>query len=261
MDLDKSLQENSALDESQKDRVQSYLNFQRAMTKYEHKKFAAEIEAEPLDYENHRKLMNLIVVEEARFLPVIGCAYADDLLKDMFRAAIPKGVPGGAKGMLGGYGPLSSFAYRIQLAYAFNLMSKPLLLDLDRLRSVRNDISHTWSVDTLLNFFEKPTMAELLPVEQLIKEMWPRYELINSAAPLQVFRMRLAMVLTMTAYQAPLYWRAVQRRLEPQEAIYGEHKSTRLGQLTVLVMAAIERILEPGVEVPEPITRHPQVSE
>jgi len=62
----------------------------------------------------------LIQKEDVKFVPVIACAFADEELAEMFKAFLPDGIPGGKKGLLGSFGPLSNLFNRIQFAYAFD---------------------------------------------------------------------------------------------------------------------------------------------
>jgi hypothetical protein len=96
-----------------------------------------------------------------RFLPVIACAFADDVLKATFKEVLPDRIPGRKASMFSGYGALSDLAKRIQLAHAFDVLSPDLMEELDRLRSARNAISHSWNIDSLKDFFTKGRLADI----------------------------------------------------------------------------------------------------
>jgi DNA-binding MltR family transcriptional regulator len=120
------------------------------------------------------------------------CAFADDLLKETFKTVLPNGVPGGKKNMLGGYGPLSDLAKRIQLAYAFDVFSQDLMLDLDRVRTARNAIAHSWDIDQLGDILGHGRLADIHPVEELLAEREIiTKEFAKRLAPLTAFRIRL----------------------------------------------------------------------
>lgn len=52
-------------------------------------------------------------------------------------------------------GPLAHFAMRIQLAYAYGLISKLTYQDLERLREIRNDAAHTSQNFSFYNIIDK----------------------------------------------------------------------------------------------------------
>src|SRR4051812_21559921 len=102
--------------------LQIYRNYTRSFEVHAIKKFKADIDGEELDLEELKRLIKLIATEDVRFLPVIVCAFADDILKTVFTAILPPGIPGGRSAIMSGYGPLSDFSKRIQLAYAFKVL-------------------------------------------------------------------------------------------------------------------------------------------
>jgi hypothetical protein len=108
--------------------LQIYRNYTRSFEKHAIKRFIETIDREELDLKDLNQLINLIAKEDARFLPVIVCAFADNLLTDVFKSVLPDDIPGGISGMFGGYGPLSSFAKKIQMAYAFDVLSSDLAI-------------------------------------------------------------------------------------------------------------------------------------
>ncbi len=105
-----------------------------------------------------------------RFLPVIVCAFANDVLKATFKEVLPDRIPGGKGSMLGAYGALSDLAKRIQLAYAFDIFSPDLMEELDRLRYARNAISHSWNIESLKGFFTKGRLADMHRMEEVLAE-------------------------------------------------------------------------------------------
>lgn len=155
---------------SEKAGLQIYRNYTRSFEDHAIKRFVETLNLESLDLADLERLIRLVTGEDARFLPVIVCAFADDLLRTTFKAALPDGIPGGKENMFGGYGPLSDFAKRIQLAYAFNILSPDLMQELDRLRSARNAISHSWNIGDLGDFFTKGRLADMHRMEELLSD-------------------------------------------------------------------------------------------
>jgi len=211
------------LDYGEKAGLQIYRNYTRSFQEHAIKDFVATINREKIDLAELQRLITLIVNEDARFLPVIVCAFADDLLKAVFKEVLPSEVPGGKASMLGGYGPLSDFAKRIQLAYAFNVLSPDLMEELDRLRSARNAISHSWDLSNLKDFYEKGRLADMHRMEDLLPE---RKELAEEFAggfkPLAAFRIRLVWICARLVFEQAAYNRAKKSNLEPVRALYGK---------------------------------------
>jgi hypothetical protein len=175
--------------------LQIHRNYTRSFEKHAIERFVGTINEEPLDLTNFQRLVALIVKEDVRFLPVITCAFADELLKKVYKEILPNGIPGGKGGMFGGYGPLSDLAKRIQLAYAFNILSRDLMKELDRLRSARNAISHRWNIDSLSEFFTQGHLANMHRIEELLSERKDLAdEFSGGFTPLAAFRVRLGRV-------------------------------------------------------------------
>jgi hypothetical protein len=124
--------------------------------------------------------------------------------------------------MFGGYGVLSDLAKRIQLAYAFDILSPDLMEELDRLRSARNAISHSWNVDSLKDFFTKGPLADMHRMEEVLAERKDlTEELSRGFEPLAAFRLRLIWIVGRLVYEAAAYNRAKKARLHPARAAQG----------------------------------------
>ncbi|KAG9613495.1 hypothetical protein KCV01_g1152, partial [Aureobasidium melanogenum] len=132
------------LSEPEKNGLQFFRNFEKAITKRRVETFVAEVSWDPEVIPAFEQFTSLMVEEDERSLAVIACAYADDLLKDMFLRELPRYVPGGPKDLVTGYGPLANFSSRVKLAFAFGWGSEDVLGELDLIRKLRNDISHKW---------------------------------------------------------------------------------------------------------------------
>jgi hypothetical protein len=153
------------LTDLEKNGLQVFRNYKRAFDAHAEKQFAAAIDAESFDTTPLEQVYTLIVNEDVRFLPVIACAYADDLLKGVFRSEVPNGIPGDASALFAPYGPFSSFFNRLQLAFVFDLISGDLIMDFDRLRKARNAISHSWNSSSFHDLHLTSGLQELYPVE------------------------------------------------------------------------------------------------
>jgi hypothetical protein len=226
--------------------LQIYRNYTRSFEKHAVKRFVESINLEALDLGNYQRLVDLIISEEARFLPVIVCAFADDLLRETFKTVLPDGVPGGKKNMLGGYGPLSDLAKRIQLAYAFDVFSPDLMLDLDRVRTARNAIAHSWDIDQLGDILGHGRLADIHPVEELLAEREViTKEFADGLAPLAAFRIRLIWITGRLVYESVAYNRAKQARLRPENALYGWPIPKWLSDISSIALDATRKIARP----------------
>jgi DNA-binding MltR family transcriptional regulator len=82
----------------------------------------------------------------------------DKMLKDLHMAHIEasSGANSDLRKRLFSYnGPIGHFAARIQVAYAYGLISKQTYEDLERLREIRNDAAHTSQNFSFYNIIEK----------------------------------------------------------------------------------------------------------
>jgi hypothetical protein len=222
--------------------LQIYRNYTRSFEEHAIKMFVEALDLEPLDLTDFQRLADLIAKEDVRFLPVIVCAFADDLLKATFKSILPDGIPGGKGSMLGGYGPLSDLAKRIQFAYAFDVLSPDLMEELDRIRSARNSISHSWNIDSLSDFFTKGRVADMYRMEELLTEGKTAEEFSDGFEPVAAFRIRLVWIVGRLVYEAAAYNRAKRARLCPARVLYGKLHPKWLGAVTKLILQATRKI-------------------
>jgi hypothetical protein len=222
--------------------LQIYRNYTQSFEEHDIKKFVEALDLEPLDLTDFQRLADLIAKEDVRFLPVIVCAFADDLLKATFKAVLPDGIPGGKGSMLSSYGPLSDLATRIQLAYAFDILSPDLMEELDRIRSARNAISHSWNIDSLNDFFTKGRVADMYRMEELLSKGKGADEFSDGFKPLAAFRIRLVWIVGRLVYEAAAYDRAKKARLRPARVLYGKPSPKWLGAVTKLILQATREI-------------------
>lgn len=233
------------LSDVEKNGLQVYRNYQRAFATQAEKTFAAEVDADTasLDLTALERVMNHLAIEDARFLPVIMCTFVDDLLKAMFKSELPDGIPGGKSDMFGPYGPLSNLFNRLQLAFAFDMLSQDLVRDLDRVRKARNDLSHTWDIEAHKEFFAGGSVSEIFPVDELlVEDGYLNNSVLQNDDPLKKFRMRLTWMIARLAYEVPWYSLAKKRRLDANNALYGPNKPKKLSEIAGMAMASCKRI-------------------
>ena len=154
------------LSDTERNGMQVYRNYSKAFEEDRAKRFAESAPTQPDAIRTLTEILQLIVREEPRTLPVIACAYADEQLKEMFKREIPADVPGGRNALLSGFGPLSRLSQRVQMAHAFGWMSKDILIELDHIRKIRNDISHKWDMNLLEAKLAQLIEGMLHPIEQ-----------------------------------------------------------------------------------------------
>lgn len=222
-----------SLTEEEKEGLQLYRNYSDAFEKHAIKLFVAEVNGRSIDLSPLDGILSHLCREDVRFLPVLASAFADEQLEKMFRDEIPDGVPGGKSALLGSLGPLSRFSHRIQVAFAFGWCNRDLLLELNKLRKLRNDISHSWDI------------AKIQPkVEEFISRRMHKIEadLVGGMESLPaewaalhahgLFRLRLIWLMGRTFYECCLYVSALSARITPNLALYGSAKPDLLGTIS-----------------------------
>lgn len=227
--------ESMLLSEGEKDGLQIYRNYSRAIELDPARRFAESVQPNPQALADLSAILKLIAEEEPRTLPVIACAYADDQLKEMFRREIPDGVPGGRSELLTGFGPLSRLSQRVQMAYAFGWLSKDVLVEVDHLRKIRNDVSHKWDMKLLetkmLQFIEqrKHRIEEYLGDGVRLPETFHA-----SLQPIQKLRVRLVWLLGRITYETCVWVPALKENLIPHTALYGKNAPALLSQVAAV---------------------------
>lgn len=102
----------------------------------------------PFDYsEIHElfdKLFNSLFDESGRGAILIAATHAEEHLTRLIESALPNDISKANKTRLFSYpGPLSSFAAKINLSYAFRVIDSNLYNSLTTLRTIRNDAAHS----------------------------------------------------------------------------------------------------------------------
>jgi DNA-binding MltR family transcriptional regulator len=92
------------------------------------------------EYKLFDEYAKLFAGESDRGAVVLAASYLDSLLEELLRAAMVEDSR--FETVLGGFGPLSGFSARIEVAYAFGLLPADLRQDLDLIRRIRNDFAH-----------------------------------------------------------------------------------------------------------------------
>ncbi|MCI3131494.1 hypothetical protein [Phenylobacterium aquaticum] len=218
--------------------LQIYRNYTRAFEDEGIKRFREALSSAPGEYADFEKLAHLLATEDIRFLPVIACGYADDVLKQVFLDVIPPNVPGGRAEMLSGYGPLSDLSKRIRLAHAFDVLSGDLMDAIDRVRSARNRISHDWDLSKIEEFYLNGRVSELAAVELMLAERAKDFpELAVTFDPASAFRIRLIWLMGRLTYEGSLYHPAKVGGLKPFRALYANGGTAWLAQMSNICMA------------------------
>ena len=218
-----------SLTDIEKNGLQVFRNYTRAFEMRAAERFVSESNSAEYDTSKLNGILNLILAEDVRFLPVIACSFSDEQLEEMFKREIPSGVPGGRSSMLSGYGSLSQFSQRIQVAYAFNWMSYDILEELDRLRKIRNDTSHSWDINSVRSKLDTLIDCRMIKIEEQLGDGIRLPERFWETLPKEaLFRVRLIWLLGRCFYESHLFAAAIKRRLNPQLALYGEAKTNLL---------------------------------
>lgn len=217
------------LSDGEKWGLQVYRNYSRAFGVHRVKRFIEQ--ASPFDTEVQlfEKVAALVVSEEARVIPVIVAAYADDRLEEMFKREIPDNVPGGRSALMSGFGPLARLSQRIQMAFAFGWLSKDLLIEFDHIRKIRNDLSHKWDIELLEQRMKELIEEKQTPFEEELGDGVRLPENFHeSMQPLDRFRVRTIWMLGRLTYETRLWVPAVKAGIAPEEALYGPNSPIML---------------------------------
>lgn len=234
------------LDYGEKAGLQIYRNYTRSFERRAIELFVSALNELPFDTAELERFSSFVVTEEPRFLPIITCAFADDLLVVAFKHALPDFVPGGKKDLFGSYGPLSSLSQRIKMAVAFNVVSPDLALELDKVRNVRNKLSHSWDVSDFDSLLKNSKLATIEPVESYMAEREQFKDRIAQLDELGRLRLRLVWIVCRLAYEAHAYHRCKEANLNPLNALYGSPATNWLRSVARISLDASKRILEAG---------------
>jgi hypothetical protein len=211
-----------ALSAVEKNGLQVFRNYSKAFEAKRVSDFVAGCDAKELSVADLEVLLGHIGTEEARTLPVIACAYADDQLKSMYGRELPSDLIGGRSQMLNGFGSLARLSQRIQAAHAFGWLSPDALGELDVLRGLRNALSHNWDLKVLEQKMGDLVEKRLFALEQHLSDgiRLPR-DFHERLDPIQRLRVRLTWLMGRTTYECALWVPALKAQLNPNHALYG----------------------------------------
>lgn len=237
------------LTEIEKGGLQVYRNYISAFEDQSLSLFRESVSEYSIDLNALSKLFESVVVEDLRFLPIICCAYAEEMLKNAFRLSIPDGVPGGKESLFGGYGPLSTLSGRIRLAFAFDILSMDLVQQIDRLRKLRNEISHSWEMKSLDELERFVKQKSVYPIEEDLQMRFGQTKKENSNNPHADFRVRLIWLMGRLCYEANFYYQAKKAKISPQRALYEDGGLASLQTIAKLCIKTTSRV-RPNLRVP-----------
>lgn len=230
------------LSDPEKNGLQFFRNFEKAIAKKRVETFVTEASWDPEVIPAFEQFTNLMVEEEERSLPVIACAYADDLLKDMFLRELPRHVPAGPKDLVTGYGPLANFSSRVKLAFAFGWGSEDVLGELDLIRKLRNEISHKWRTSEFEAKLVDLVENRQSPIENMLEDAKHFPNGLGELTRQQRLRVRLIWVLGRLTYESQLWVPALKARLRPFHVLYSDNPPKLLGAMSASAIWSTKRI-------------------
>jgi len=232
------------LSDGEKWGLQVYRNYSRAFGEHRVKKFVEQASPFEAEVKLFEQVVALVVSEEARIIPVIAAAYADERLEEMFKREIPDDVPGGRSALMSGFGPLARLSQRIQLAFAFGWLSKDLLVEFDHIRKVRNDLSHKWDIELLERRMKELIEEKQTPIEEQLGDGLRLPENFHSSMqPQDRFRVRAIWMLGRLTYETRLWVPALKADIAPEEALYGPNAPVMLRSIAVISVEATKKIV------------------
>lgn len=231
------------LSDGEKWGLQVYRNYSRAFGEHRVQEFVEQASLFEAEVKVFEQVAALVVSEEARVIPVIAAAYADDRLEEMFKREIPDGVPGGRSALMSGFGPLARLSQRIQMAFAFGWLSKDLLTEFDHIRKIRNDLSHKWDIELLERRMKELIEEKQAPVEEQLGDGVRLPEnLHESMQPLDRFRVRAIWMLGRLTYETRLWVPALKAGITPEEALYGPNAPMMLRSIAAISVESTKAI-------------------
>jgi hypothetical protein len=232
------------LSDGEKWGLQVYRNYSRAFGEHRVKSFVEQASPFEAEVKLFEQVAALVVSEESRVIPVIAAAYADDRLKEMFQREIPDGVPGGRSALMSGFGPLARLSQRIQLAFAFDWLSKDLLVEFDHIRKVRNDLSHKWDIELLEQRMMELIEKKQKPFEEQLGDGVRLPEnFYSSMQSLDRFRVRVIWLLGRLTYEARLWVPALKAGIPPEEALYGPNAPVMLRAIAAISVESTKKVV------------------
>ncbi|MBS0870003.1 hypothetical protein JK156_18640 [Enterobacter ludwigii] len=234
-----------SLSDGEKWGLQIYRNYSRSFGEHRVKSFVEQTSLFEGDIQLFEKIAMMIVSEEVRIIPVIVAAYTDDQLKDMFKREMPVGVPGGRSALMSGFGPLARLSQRIQLAFAFGWLSKDLLIEFDHIRKIRNDLSHSWDIESLEARIEELIDVRQSPIEEFLGDGVHFPENFHlSMSLLDRFRVRVIWLLGRLTYETRLWVPALKSGLVPEKALYGPYVPTMLSSIAAISVEYTHKVIQ-----------------
>lgn len=234
----------SGLSHAEQSGLQVYRNYSNSFERFAVQHFQQNLSDKNVDLEGLRQLNKLLAIEDIRFLPIIFCSYTDELLQQAFKAILPDGIPGGRNEMLGSFGPLSDLSKRIRMAYAFDVLSADLMIEIDKIRKVRNRISHDWNLKSIADMIRSVATVNLPAMEPLIEGLKNRLGSdhfdVNDEAQFRICLIWLSGRLT---YEANAYHKAKALRLPPQRALYEGLSTDLLRAISTVCSTHTDEIL------------------
>jgi hypothetical protein len=231
------------LSDGEKWGLQVYRNYSRAFGEHRVKEFVEKTSPFEAEVKLFEQIAALVVSEEARVVPVIAAAYADDRLEEMFKREIPDGVPGGRSALMSGFGPLARLSQRLQMAFAFGWLSKDLLIEFDHIRKIRNDLSHKWDIELLERRMNELIEEKQTPFEEQLGDGVRLPENFHeSMQPVDRFRVRAIWMLGRLTYETRLWVPALKAGIAPVEALYGPNAPVMLRAIAAISVKATKTI-------------------
>lgn len=235
----------SNMSEMEKDGVQFYRNFTKAINKNQIEKFKQQVDETTYNTEALKSVVESIAKEDIRFIPVVTCAFVDDALDEMYKREIPQGVPGGRESLFGSYGPLSSLSKRIQLAYCFGWINLHVLSDIDAIRKIRNKMSHSWNHEPLSDYFLRPPISEFLKIEEFFGPHIKRlgFHGVERLNEQERYRVRLIWIVGVVFYECQLSPFASKNVNDSHAALYTENPPKLLTDVAAICSEGTRRVI------------------
>jgi hypothetical protein len=129
------------------------------------------------------------------------------------------------------------------MAFAFDWLSKDLLIELDLIRKLRNDLSHRWDKVLLERRMQELIEEKQAPLEEKLGDGVRLPENFHASMdPLDRFKVRSIWMLGRLTYETRLWVPAIKAGISPQEALYGPNAPAMLRAIAAISVESTKKI-------------------
>ncbi len=183
--------------------LQLYKNYNTAFTEKRDSEIIEEINAIEFDFSDLERFTHAYEKEPLSVSIILACSFADECLLRLIKSVSPKDVIGRKADIFGSYGPFSSLSRKITLTHYFGIATPDMLEGLDKLRNIRNKLSHNWDISKISETALDIDPATHFPIDEMLANRPNWFQ--GARIPLtkeKVFRIKTIWLICMLYYQS-----------------------------------------------------------